>query len=382
MNVNRLPSLQPMPEPAGAFERVYRDGRRRRARKLTAVLTAAFLLIAGGTTAALSLTRGHTGADTIIPAVTPTPSARPLAYAKRLPRYLPPGVSLASTASDPPTSEGDAVFQAVYNIAGEANLAVHNYQHHDVQITLTMYDSAATKCGKQVLPVQIRDKIIHTLPPCTTVAWFYQFVPIPDGVAQIIHNRPAHVSLSDNGYGTEVIEWHEGTVHYLITCDRGITDHGVDGVPFLELIKMAQSIPVDPTAPPQAPTPVPNATFDPAVLGGVFTPLGRFWAYDNNTPVGVDIQYSVHGNQPVIDVYVLPDAATADHFIATYSVGKPTSTLTVRGRYRAQVYAGLRTVAVAMSWRDQNATVLLTGDSGATVTELQTIANNLKITSS
>lgn len=381
MSVDGLPPLKSLPAPAGAFERMYRDGRRRRARKLVAVLTTAIVFIAGGVAAAVALTRGQTGADTITPAVTPTPSARLLAYADRLPHYLPPGVTLASTANDPATIYGGAVFQAAYNIAGAANLAVHNYQHRDVQITLTIFDSAATHCGKQALPKN-DGTVIRNLPPCGSYPWIYSFVPIPNSIPQVIHDRPAHVSLFDNGYGTEVIEWHEGTVHYLITCDRGITDHGVDGVPFPELIKMAQSIPIDPAAPEQIPTPLPNATFNPTVLGGLLVRGQRTWATEDSTKtVGVDVQYSSHGNQPVVDIFVLPDAAGARGFIAGYPVGPPTSTLTVRGRYRAQQYAGQGTVAVALSWRDQNCTVLLTGSAGAADAELEIIANNLHITS-
>ncbi len=382
MSVDGLPPLKSLPAPAGAFERMYRDGRRRRTRKLVAVLTTAIVFIAGGVTAAVALTRGQTGADTITPAVTPTPSARALAYADRLPHYLPPGVTLASTANDPATIYGGAVFQAAYNIAGAANLAVHNYQHRDVQITLTIFDNAATHCGKQAPVLKHNGRVIRSLPPCATSTWIYPFVPIPDGIPQVIHDRPAHVSLANNGYGTEVIEWHEGTVHYLITCDRGITDHGVQGVPFPELITMAQSIPIDPAAPEQIPTPLPNATFNPSVLDGLLVRDQRTWATEDSTKtVGVDVQYSAHGNQPAVDIFILPDAADARGFITGYPVGRPTSTLTVRGRYRAQEYAGLGTIAVAMSWRDQNCTVLLTGSAGATDAELQIIANNLKITS-
>ena len=98
--------------------------------------------------------------------------------------------------------------------------------------------------------------------------------------------------------------------------------------------------------------------------------------------MGVDVEYDAHGQLPSVDIYLIPDPTAVRDFIASYPVGRPTTTLTVRADLHAQEYAGFSTVAVALSWRDRNYTVLLTGTSEISNAQLQTIANHLTITSS
>ena len=311
MNVDLLPPPRPLRPPGGAFETAYAAGRRRRLRKLTGAVAASAAVVVGVVATAASTVSHASRPDRVVPIVspTPTPTLQPLAYSARLPTYVPPGVTLAAHGPGPDPEVGNSVYWATYNIAGYAN----SHDNLGTGIRFMVFDSAATTCGALRTHAGPTPLPIPASRRCTAPEWFKPQAEIPDGIPQEIHGRAAHVSTSGSGYGNQDIEWHEGTVHYWLQGERLNTPAGESGVPFDQLIKMANSVPLDPAAPPgPEPTRFLDATFDPSVLNGIVARNGRAHAIVRvglgDTSVGVDVSYFGTGGLPyVLDISLYDD---------------------------------------------------------------------------
>lgn len=385
MDLDQLPPPRPLMPPDAVFEAAYAAGRRRRVRKLTGAV-AVLVAVGVGVVATAATTVGNSARpDRVVPIVSPTPAAtpkaRPLAYSDRLPTYLPPGVTLAAHGPGPDALVGNSVYWATYTIAGSAN-AGGNY---GTNIRFTEFDSAALTCGP------VHDFPSHTPAPtpaaehCASPEWFKPQAEIPDGVPQEIHGRAAHVSTSANGYGNQDIEWHEGTVHYWIDSQRLNTPAGISGVPFDQLIKMANSVPLDPAAPPgPKPTRLLDASFDPAILNGIVARFDRAHligsAGEGDTSVGIDVSYFGTAGLPyVLDIALYDDVTDPPPDLGSSQLSTPLRQVTVRGQ-QGHEYATTGTATAGLVWHEKHYTVALSGAFGITDEQLLTVAEHLKIT--
>ncbi len=381
MNVDLLPPPRPLMPPDDAFEAAYAAGRRRRLRKLTAAVAASVAVVVGVVATAATTVSNSSRPDRVVPIVsptpTPTPRPSPLAYSARLPTYVPPGATLADHGPGPDPEVGNSVYWAQYTIAGYAN----SHDNLGAGIRFMVFDSAATTCGP------IHEYPAHTPVPipasqrCTAPQWFKPQAEIPDGIPQEIHGRAAHVSTSASGYGNQDIEWHEGTVHYWLQGERLNTPAGESGVPFDQLIKMANSVPVDPAAPPgPEPTRFLDATFDPSVLNGIVARNGRAHVIGSvglgDTSVGVDVSYFGSGGLPyVLDIGLYDDASDPPPDLGNW---QPLREVNVRGQ-QGREYSTSGTETAGLVWHEKHYTVVLSGAFGLTDDQLLTVAEHLKI---
>ena len=385
MNVDQLPPPRPLMPPDDAFEAAYASGRRRRLRKLTGAVAGLVAVVVGVVAAAATTVGNSAGPDRVVPIVSPSPVAtlkpQPLAYSDRLPTYLPPGVTLAAHGPGPDPIVGNSVYWATYNIAGYAN----SRDNLGTNIRFTVFDSAASTCG----PVRTHPGPTPVPTPaserCASPTWFKPQAAIPDGVAQEIHGRAAHVSGQANGYGAQDIEWHEGTVHYWINSDRKSTPAGASGVPLDQLIKMANSVPVDPAAPPgPKPTGVLDASFDPAILNGIVARYDRAHLMGNvgegDNSVGIDVAYFGTAGLPyVLDIALYDDVTDPPPDLGDWRLSSPLRQVTVRG-VQGREYATKGTETAGLVWHEKHYTVVLSGAFGITDDQLLTVAQHLRIT--
>ncbi len=384
-----------LPAPPGGFERDFARGRQRRRRRTTGVSSTAFVLLAAsGLVIALRGGGDSSGPSQLTPAAppsvsaTPTPRRPPLSLSQRTPRYLPPGVTLSGSGlgNDPNGGVSGTAYYAHYEIAGYAN----SHDNLGEGLTLSIFDTATPKCGPRAdrAPTQIPNYSGPPTAPCTDVPWIRPFVPIAEGVQQEIHGRQAHVLAPANGYGPFIVEWHEGTVHYVLSEERLNTPAGQSGIPIAELVKMAKSIPIDPTVPPgPAPTNPPDATFDPAIIDNVVSRADRIYVIDtaitdpSKAAVGARVDYfPTPGNSQMVAVAVLNHPRAN---LLTNDFGLRTATSTVRIRNSpATLYASPSDnngTIVGLLWRMGDATIVVTGSRGITIEQLIQVAGTLQV---
>jgi hypothetical protein len=381
--------------PAGSFELIYEAARRRRRRKLTGVTSVITVAaVAAGvvlTTHTSSGTHGDSRLNPVAPSTssaTPTPGPRALTYAQRLPRYLPPGVTLTSqgAGNDPRGPLRGTTYWAHYDIAGYAN----SHDNFGRGMSLAMFDAAASSCGS---PSVGRITRSTPSPPtassaevCAGPDWSFPFAYIAPNVRQQIHGRQAHVLAAANGLGPYIIEWHEGTIHYVLWEERLNTPAGTSGVDMARLIKMAESVPVDAGASAAAaPVPALDATFDPSVLGDVVARGNRsYWTPSigaENDPVGTSIAYdATPGHQGYVYIYLI-DNPNARLSMSDFDLSDPLQATTVQG-HPATVYArapGDHTTTSGLLYRTSHYAVVLVGGSGITSDQLKAVADSLRV---
>jgi hypothetical protein len=110
----------------------------------------------------------------------------------------------------------------------------------------------------------------HLRTPCgADTQWLFTFSPLAAGYDQAINGRTAHVADSANHFGVQDVEWREGPYHYVLNSERLNKPGGPTGLPFAEIVRMAQSVPSDPSVASQPPLPnPPDVSIPTSVLDG------------------------------------------------------------------------------------------------------------------
>jgi hypothetical protein len=235
--------------------RVSRGAARRRRRRTAVSVMAVSVVVTGVVTAAATTIRSHDQAAPSHPDPTTT-SKHQLPLRDRLPRYLPPGVRLISSGSGRTRPLLAAAFHAVY-------AANHARIRFDI-IDDRRLPRCSTVGGERFKRPRVG--------PCSDDGWSYAFSPLAPGHPQVINGRTAHVagpSEATHGFGIQDIEWREGAYHYVLASERLNLKSGPSGIPLGQLVRMARSVPRDPSVPADSPLPnPPDVTIPSSVLNG------------------------------------------------------------------------------------------------------------------
>lgn len=225
--------------------------RRRRRRSLIAAATVTVVVAGIGAAAATTLV----GRDSVPPAQ-PRPTAssgHPLPLRDRLPQYLPPGVRLIASGSGGVQPITAAAYHALY----AANHARIRFAIIDDR-RLGQCSTVEGHSGQRPTPTKL---------PCSDDGWTYAFAPLAPGYSQVINGRTAHVADSaegTHGFGIQDVEWREGAYHYVLVSERLDRSSGPSGIEFRQLVRMARSVPKDPSVPAETPLPNPPDVTIPA----------------------------------------------------------------------------------------------------------------------
>lgn len=216
--------------------------RRRRRRSASAVILTA-VTVAAVVAGARTVTHG-TGTG-IPPAghdkPSPSTSTPPLPLEERVPRYVPPGARVVSKGrggAEPATA-------GVYHVTYRSNRAKISF--------VVIDDRRLPRC-----PSGDPARQPHLRTPCgQDTQWLFTFSPLAAGYDQAINGRTAHVADAVNHFGVQDVEWREGPYHYVLDSERLNKPEGPTGLPFAEIVRMAQSVPSDPSVAAEPPLPNP-----------------------------------------------------------------------------------------------------------------------------
>jgi hypothetical protein len=238
------------------LDRVAHAAPQRRRHRATLAIGLIAAAVAGVTAAAITVIAGDHNQSPAHPSPTIT---GPLPLPDRLPHYLPPGVTLvaAGPGEIPPVTA--AAYHAVYAVNhGRIRFAIID----DAHLRPCHFTRAEAMAHRTKVPCAPDDH------------WLYAFDPLAPGYPQQVNGETAHVAEPGIDHvnadiGTQAIEWREGVYHYVLSGSRLIGKHGVTGIPFPQLYRMAESVPVDPSVPITTPLPNPPDVAVPrAALGG------------------------------------------------------------------------------------------------------------------